>query len=122
MLDQQLISYLRKVSPLTGERVYPLVLPEPYVLPAIVYQRTNTQQRRLHDGTSMSTSSIRLDLWTATYAEAVQVAGRLKAMMLAWQSSAGQTSRLEGENTEYEPGVSLYRTGLVFQVSHREEI
>lgn len=121
MIDQYLITYLRKISPLVGERVYPLVLPENYVLPAIVYQRTTTQRKRLHDGTSVSSSTIRLDLWAMTYAEAVQIASDIKLRVLAWQSFAGQTGRMTSETTEYEPGINLYRTEMAFQIFHKEE-
>jgi len=113
MIDQLFITSLRKISP--SAMVYTLVLPENYTLPAIVYHRTNIQQSRLHDGTSVSNSSIRLDIWTTTYAEAVQISGIVRPMMLQWQT-LGQISRMDSENTTFEPGLNIFRTSLTFQL------
>ena len=113
MIDQLLITYLRKISPNT--MVYTLVLPENYTLPAIVYQRTNIQEVRLHDGTSVSNSSIQLDIWTATYADAVQISSIVKPRMLQWQT-LGQISRMDSENTTFEPGLNIFRTSLSFRL------
>ena len=113
MIDQLFITSLRKISP--SAMVYTLVLPENYTLPAIVYHRTNIQQSRLHDGTSVSNSSIRLDIWTTTYAEAVQISGIVRPMMLQWQA-LGQISRMDSENTTFEPGLNIFRTSLTFQL------
>ena len=113
MIDQLFITYLRKMSP--NAMVYTLVLPENYTLPAIVYHRTNIQQSRLHDGTGVSNSSIKLDIWTATYAEAVQISSIVKPRMLQWQT-LGQISRMDSENTTFEPGLNIFRTSLTFRL------
>lgn len=120
MLDQQLVAYLRKME--VGNRVHPHALPEGYVLPAVVYQLTDVRHRLLHDGTRLSTGSIRLSIWAETYTEAVHLTGQIGQRMLAWRFSGGQVASQSLEEIVYEPGLNIYRSTVVFAVVYQEVV
>ena len=61
MFEQRLVNYLEARVPGIRGRVFPLVLPQDYVLPSLVYQQT-ANQIQTHDGHVQTQITLRLDV------------------------------------------------------------
>lgn len=117
MLDRALIIYLGRA---TGLPVHHVVLPEGYVLPAVVYRRTARAVRTSHDGRQSGQSTVTLAVWALTSAAAQAAADSIAEKMQGWQSHLGQFIRQESYAVEYEPAVNLFVGTVVFQIFHKE--
>ena len=102
LLAEALFAYLKDVSglnALVGTRIYPLVLPQNPVLPAITYTRvSNPKQRLLARGAADTfRPRIQFDCWAITYKSAQLVASQLQAALQDYAGIMGGVVVLDAD-------------------------
>jgi hypothetical protein len=91
--ESALVDYLRNdagLSALIGQRIYPLVLPDPPTSPALVYQLITGTGDVAHDGPlDLSDARYQFDSWSETYTGAKRVSAALQAALLGFRGEFG---------------------------------
>ena len=110
---------------LTSTRIYPIILPQNPILPAVTYQRTDgPRESALGAVMGLAHPGIQIDSWGKTYASAKAVATQTRAALQRWSSEATDPvvldCLLESDGDEYEPGVNIYHVRQDWTVWHRE--
>lgn len=127
MLEPALVAYLRAAIPSVDGRVYPGHLPDPPVLPALVYQRIATRRPVSFDGPSAFVRArMQLDVWAASYGEARTIADRLRQVLVGYRGPMGALEvaipEQVGDLDMFEPDTGLYRVMTEFYIWHSEEV
>ena len=124
MFEADLVTLLKNnpaLSAKVGTRIYPLVMPTQPTFPCIVYQVVASTRTYSHSGFShLFQPRIQFSCWATTYAEAKDVASKLKAALEGFRGISGGTT-LQGafvatDIDDYEPGTKLYRVITDFYV------
>jgi len=120
------------VAALVGDRVYPLVLPQPPTLPAIRYQRISTpraQYRTLDGLANYASPRIQIDCWDTTPDGVLAVARAVYELLDGFHGTVDglriDAISTEDEATDLEPdvgpgGTPLYRWRLDVVMMHAE--
>lgn len=78
------------ITAVIGSRVYPLLLPQNVVYPAISYQRITGQTIQSNDGDSkLGYSRIQITAWAATYAESRELAAEIRTALIGFKGLMG---------------------------------
>lgn len=115
------------LTTLISTRLYPGVLPQNPILPAMTYQWISGPRFHSTDGPSgLSNPRIQFDCWASTYLEAETVFTALRKRLDGYQGMAGssriQAAFLESERDEYEDEARLYRRSADFFVWYEEAV
>lgn len=101
---------------LASGRVYPLVMPEKSVMPAIVFLRiASTPENTLNGGATIDQIRFQVDTYANTYAEAKSVSASVRTAM----ESASFKGTLQTDQDLFEPDVKLYRVTQDYYVWKR---
>ena len=111
------------LAELTGERIYPLVIPNDADLPAVAYQRTSGGRLQGHGGpTGHATARIQVTAQAADYADAKAIAGAVRDLLDGYRGTLGGVCEVfacgvENEVDGYGPAIEAptVRLDLVFQ-------
>ncbi|WP_454737594.1 DUF3168 domain-containing protein [Cupriavidus necator] len=113
-IQEQLHSLLSGVA---SGGIYPMTAAQNAVPPFVVYQRVagTVENTLAGNGTPpIGNTRFQIDVWAATYAQAVALATSIRALMHGWSVQ----NVLNLENDDYEPDVMLYRVVLDYSVWH----
>lgn len=102
-------------------RCYPIRLPQEPVLPAITYQRIDAPRIVTHSGGgALVASRFQISCWAATYAEAIELAERVKAAFGNWHRAYGGTAIVQTQADLYEPDTGVYHVPVDVILWYRE--
>lgn len=102
-----LISDLQEIEA-TGERVYPVMLPENFVLPAITTQIPNSKRTLTSDGPDpLANANVIVNCWGDTYADSWNLAEAVRIRLNGYRGTLGETTvqKIEVENIGDTEGV-----------------
>jgi len=121
--EADLVAHLRADSALVtlvGERITPVIRQQSSVRPALVYTLIFGDAQTDLDGDDGDLLQLRvqLDAWATTYADAAQIAERVRLRM----QTAASTIKAVPLNTgtaDFEPSTKLYRVLMEFSCWYR---
>ena len=91
------------LSALTGDRVFPVVIPEDAELPAVAYQRISGPRLLAHDGsTGLAEGRVQVTVVGTSYSEAKEIAGAVREMLAGWRGLMGGVCEVFGCRVENE--------------------
>ncbi len=112
-IEQDIYNTLKTLA---SGRVYPLVIPEKSVMPAITYLRiAYTPENTLDGGATIDQIRIQVDTYANTYAESKTLANSVRSVM----ESASFKGTLQSDQDLFEPDVKLYRVTQDYYVWKR---
>ncbi len=107
------------LGPLVGARFLPNGSPDQPVAPYAVYQRISAireQTMQANGGTHhLVQTNLQIDVYAATYAEAVALADQIKTALSGWN----RQNLVQLEQDFYEPDERLHRVSMEVSVWHR---
>lgn len=125
-IEESLLSHLVTGPTSAGSRVYPVRLPNPATMPALVYQRLPLGEFfGAHDGpTGLVRSVFQITAWGSKYAEAKTLAGEVVPLFDNRRGTIGATSnvvsRIVGDPLDnYDPDGQLYQTITQVELWHK---
>lgn len=116
-----LVTYLRAQVPSVSNRIYPLVLPNTFTPPSVVYSIVTDLAGYSHDGPiELHNPRIQIDVWSRSILEAERVADEVERAMLGYQGPMGEVEytagwRLDTTTDIYENDTKLYRVSSDFR-------
>lgn len=114
------------VKGICSSRVYPVLLPQRPVFPAITYQRiSGASDMALTGATGLSHPRFQVDIWSATYAATQALADAVREALNNYSGTVGSVAIgsvvLQSERDQYESEpVALYRVIMDFNIWHKE--
>ena len=94
------------IKTLASGRVYPIVLPDIAILPAIVYQRVSSIPITSLDGdTGLDSVRIQISVWAATYKEAKDLSATVRATL----NASALKLVTENDTDDYESETKRFR-------------
>ncbi len=129
MIADNLYTYLvaqAGITSIVSTRVYPVILPQKPVYPAITYNDDDSNYTESFDGQTDHVQSIfQLDAWSKTYAGATTLGAAISAALKNKSGSFGgiiiqRCTVLSGPITVYEDSVEAYRQTYIFSIWHNE--
>ena len=132
MIEMALVEFLNgvpEVAALVGGRIYPDVLPEGVVYPAVEFQRISTQRERsLGTRSGLAHPRFQLTVWAETRLETLNVARALQAALDGasgdWPFDGGSVAvddvELVDERGLYEVAPRTFGEQLDFVIHHAE--
>lgn len=113
MIEQTIFNTLKNLS---GNRVYPLVMPQNPTLPAIVYSRVSINPfNRLEGGSSIDQIRMQIDVYASTYSAVKSLAESVRTAMEA----ASFKATLQLEQDFFEPNLNIYQVTQDYYVWER---
>jgi len=100
------------IAAAVGGRVYPVVLPQNPVLPAIVYQEVRGLARAAAAGdTGQRESRFLLSYWAASFSAAAVGKGLMVGLLNGYRDEGAGIERIEidGIRSDFEPETARYR-------------
>jgi hypothetical protein len=110
------------VAALVGTRVYPLILPQDPILPAVVYRRISTGEFHTHDEAGgLRESRVQVDCLAQTYAGAKQIATAVLSSLNGWLDRDNDilACLLQNEFEVYEDITGISRIIIDFMIKYR---
>ncbi len=107
-----------------GNRIYPILLPQRPIYPAIVYRRISGP--RLHHLTGSSgrgVARIQIDCWAKTYVAAQALAAAVRASLDGFTgklTTLDATCKLDNEIDDYDDEAKVYRVIQDYLINHTE--
>ena len=129
MIANNLYTYLIAqlgITSVISTRIYPLILPQKPIYPAITYHDDDSNYIESFDGqTGLTRATFQLDGWATTYAGATIVGDAIKAALKNISGSFGgiiiqKCAILSGPISVYEDSVEAYRQTYIFSIWHSE--
>lgn len=119
-----LVTFLETNIPEVGSRVYPQVLPQNPVLPALTYHQVSGPAERSHSGNSNLTKArYQISCWSKNYLEVKSIAVTITQALNGYKGGAGtktiQASFKANEIDDYEPDTGLRRAIVDVIITHR---
>lgn len=115
--EEGLYSYLSTypgLVPLIGTRIYPLLLPQDPVLPAVTYQRISTPRMHAFERSFLPHPRFQFDCWATTFPAARAVAEQVKLALDVYMGAMGaetvQASILDGDRDIYEAEAKIFHS------------
>jgi hypothetical protein len=114
------------VSSFAGTRIYPIILPQNPLYPAITYSIEDETFGETFDEatTDYVETQVQVDAWGNTYAEAKNLYLAIKASLANFTGMMGSTKvyrlRFESSVEVYESAVKAYRISSIFLITHKE--
>lgn len=108
-------------------RIYPMRLPQGYVLDAISYQRVSAERR--HDITDgpigWAFSRFQFDCWSGSYSGARDLAEALRQALDGYSGDLSDGTHvggiyIEGERDLFEEDTEIYRVSMDFLIPYKE--
>jgi hypothetical protein len=126
MLLEGLYTLLQSCTPLTnivGTRIYPLVLPKNYTVPAVTFGQVSSTTEVHLDRTYVETTSVDINSWALTYSDAAKAQDAINTLLSMYQGtlSDGTVVLYTQSSThpdEFEHDSLLYRCTTTFTIQH----
>ena len=125
MIETGLKSFLTSAATSAAGRIYPLVLPQAPVLPAMTYQRVSGNRVKSLSGPSgLAHPRFQIDCWGATYNEAKTLAQEVRRVIDGYRGQMGSI-RVGGaivlsDRDIHEPEAEDYRVTIDVTIWHDE--
>lgn len=102
-------------------RIYPSIVPQECVFPAITYTTVFAHAPELLDGNlDIMDSQYQVSVWAETALEAANIAAYVRARMLGIGGNGFQKSSIDDERSGYEEQTRRFRRDLDFTVFYAE--
>ena len=113
------------LTALVAARIYPVMLPQDVVLPAVSYRRiAGSRTSAMGSDTGLAHPRFEVNAWSQDYLTAKQVKEQLRAALQRWRGTVSGVEILDtfilGERDDYEPTTLTYQIPLDVQIHHRE--
>lgn len=114
------------VSALVSNRVYPLLLPQRWTLPAITYQRVSGDRAANYSGASgRARPRFQIDCWADDYDGAKDLADKVRLCLDGYKGDINTETdvggiHLEGDRDIYEDNTDIVRVTMDFMIAHFE--
>lgn len=122
-IEEALYAYLSSYANLTaivGTRIYPLILPQSPILPAITYSKVSGPRVNSKDGASgLAYPRFQFSCWAKSYGQAKQVAEQIR---LALDTFPSGRAFIENEQDIYEPDTGIHHIPIDFIIWHTEVV
>ncbi len=127
-LNEAIYGRLQAVSGVTnlvGTRVYPVVLPQDPVYPAVRYQQTAGERTQaMGSNTGLVNTTVQIDSYSESYEEAREVAEEVRAALQRFQGTVAgveiESVFVNGPLDVFEDQIKKFRVQQDFTVWHRE--
>jgi hypothetical protein len=131
--EEALFAHLKAftgLKSLVDERIYPLVLPQKAVLPAVTYQKISGERlHKLQGDTGFTRPVYQLSCWAENYAQCKAVAEQVRLSLQNYSGFMGGTEGvavgavlLEGEAEGYESDTGTFYINMDFQFYYSEQV
>lgn len=129
MIAENLYAYLiaqPEITNIVSTRVYPVILPQEPIYPAITYNDDDSNYVESFDGqTGLVQSVFQIDAWEKTYAGATTLATAINTALRNTSGAFGgiiiqRCTILSGPITAYENSVEAYRQTQIFSIWNNE--
>lgn len=113
------------VTNLVGTRVYPVVLPQDPIYPAIRYQQlAGSREPTMGSNNGLVNTTVQIDSYSESYAQARQVAEEVRSALQRFRGTVAgvviEGAFVEGPLDVFEDQIKKYRVQQDFTVWHRE--
>ncbi len=113
------------LTALVSTRIYPLLLPQNAILPALTYARVSTERESAFvSDPGLSTARIQVDVWADTVASVQNVAEEVRGALHRYRGTIAtvviEESHIENEIMMYEPETEIYHIVQDYMILHRE--
>ena len=113
------------LSALVGTRIYPSVMPQGVILPAVTYRQiSGARVHAMGSDAGLARPRFQLSCWSTTYSQAKDVAAQLRAALQRWRGTLGgvtvQDTFIKDESDLFEPDTGFHRVELEFEINHDE--
>jgi len=116
------------ITALVGTRIYPQLLPQAPMFPAISYQVVSGFRETAMDGPAgVNRARLQFDCWASTYLQAEAVANAVRVAIDGFKGSIGSPARVlqsvffAGERDLYEPDPPAFRRSADYLITYQEE-
>lgn len=132
-IEEAIYSYLSGHAGLTAlvsNRIYPLVMPQNTILPAVTFSKVSGPRvHAMQKDTGMAYPRFQVSCWGSTYKQAKEVAAQVRAALQDYKGTMGGAGGvvvggvfIQDENDLYEPGTQVYHVALDFIIWHDEAV
>lgn len=133
MFEEDLYRYLigsAGISTIAGERVYPVMLPQNCLLPAVTYQKVSGERlHSLQGDTGYATPVFQISARAGSYAQCKTLAEQIRLSLQNFSGLMGGTGGtdigavlLMGEVEGYEPDTNSWYNHLDFKFHYEERM
>lgn len=110
---------------LIGTRIYPLILPQDAILPAITYARVSTERESAFvTDPGLSTARIQVDIWATSALNGMAISEKVRVALHRYRGTITsvtiEESHIDNEILMYEPETEIYHIVLDFSILHQE--
>lgn len=110
---------------LVGTRIYPLILPQDAILPAITYARVSTERESAFvTDPGLSTARIQVDIWATSALNGMAISEKVRVALHRYRGTITsvtiEESHIDNEILMYEPETEIYHIVLDFSILHQE--
>ncbi len=128
MIEKGLVSFILDQSDITAHisnRIYPVMLPQGYNLPALSYQRISGDRLQgLTGPVNKGHPRIRIYCFAHTYSKVKQLAEDVRQSLDGYSGTMGSVQvgnvTIEGERDDFEETTEIYRVIQEYLISHTE--
>jgi hypothetical protein len=130
MIEPNLISYLQEDSSIAARissgspviyRIYPEILPQEPILPALTYTRISSRHGELLNGDAdLSFGLFQISAWAGTAKGASELAALVRVRMQGLGGTNFEKAGILDERSDYEPDTQLYRQDIDVQIAYAE--
>jgi len=123
--EEGLFAYLDAYPGLTlevGSRIYPLLLPQNPVLPAVTYQRISTSRLHAFERSLLPHPRFQFNCWAESFPRAKDVAEQVKLALDVYMGAMGAetvcASIIDGERDVYDPETKIWNSIIEAVIWH----
>lgn len=125
-IEAALRNYLLSIPELTaqiGNRIYPMVLPQPPVFPAVTYSKISSSNVRDLSGISFYLTRIQFTCWSESYGQAKAIAESLRKPLECYKGTMGEFHIIDSQSVNEidlsQPDSGLYQVPVDVLIQHQ---
>lgn len=126
MIEETLFTRLSTFAGLTalvGTRIYPLIMPQGVVHPAVTYQRiSSTRESCMVDDDGIVRSRFQVSVWANTFASARAIIDQVRQALQRWSTTGVQDTFILAEYDLYDEEALIFGVALDAEVIYEEVI
>jgi len=129
MIEIAIYNRLKKdvnINAIVSDRIYPIILPQNLVFPAISYRKQSVDRPGNFDKASdtYANSFFQIDAWSESFAVAKDLHDKIKICLSNFVGLMGDDRiyriAIESETQVYESIIDAYRISGIFEINHKE--
>lgn len=116
------LSTFAGLTALVGNRIYPMILPQGAVYPAVTYQRVSTYPREscMGEDAGLARARIQVTAWAATFTGSKEVADQVRQALQRWTTTGVQGSYIQGEYDLFDETAEYFGAAVDAEVIYEE--